>query len=601
MKKNSEIQVLKCGDTILTYENGSLRTIKYCETEILNLVYAAVRDQKWNTIPSVMQNEIVVAGQDEFFIETDQNFKEAEIDFSAKTLIFAEKHKISITFKGRANTSFLKNRIGLCLHIPIPETRGKKLIIGHPGASSSETIFPEVISPHQPAMNISFLEWSPSENIKTKITFRGEVFEMEDQRNWTDASYKLYGTPLAEKYPMIIDKGSEVHQVVVVELEGGDVRAKHGGDKKSIRFEINGKRKAMPEIGVSRSSQTKLEKRYAEKICGIRYSHYSAEIRMFDENWKDRIISARKEAALLNSVLELRLIFSWNFRQELEQFLNDQPAQVSRIRRIILFGQNHLSNESLLVYALPKIREVLPDTEVGGGTNAHFAELNRNRIKSKNLDFVCYSVCPQVHVTDDDPVMENAGAQKDTVESAKAIFNLPVCIHAISLKQRFNAVSTSEDGSFPQKDLRQKELYAALWSFKSILALIESGTHSFNLFETVGDYGIIGSYSNGRAEYFPVYYLLKEFLFEIGLQYSIIRFEQKTKLAGISVYGNKTKLFLANYSKAVHEICEPLSSPIKHLKILKKEGFVDLDIHQSKEMRPSTFRIRPLELILIEF
>ena len=28
------------------------------------------------------------------------------------------------------------------------------------------------------------------------IRFEGDLFEMEDQRNWTDASYKTYSTPL---------------------------------------------------------------------------------------------------------------------------------------------------------------------------------------------------------------------------------------------------------------------------------------------------------------------------------------------------------------------------------------------------------------------
>ena len=33
------------------------------------------------------------------------------------------------------------------------------------------------------------------------ISFTGDLFEMEDQRNWTDASYKTYSTPLRIPYP----------------------------------------------------------------------------------------------------------------------------------------------------------------------------------------------------------------------------------------------------------------------------------------------------------------------------------------------------------------------------------------------------------------
>lgn len=35
------------------------------------------------------------------------------------------------------------------------------------------------------------------------IDFSGETFEMEDQRNWTDASFKTYCRPLARPAPTI--------------------------------------------------------------------------------------------------------------------------------------------------------------------------------------------------------------------------------------------------------------------------------------------------------------------------------------------------------------------------------------------------------------
>ena len=38
------------------------------------------------------------------------------------------------------------------------------------------------------------------------MIFNGETFEMEDQRNWTDASFKTYCTPLSLPYPIKIIK-----------------------------------------------------------------------------------------------------------------------------------------------------------------------------------------------------------------------------------------------------------------------------------------------------------------------------------------------------------------------------------------------------------
>jgi hypothetical protein len=41
---------------------------------------------------------------------------------------------------------------------------------------------------------------------------------MEDQRNWTDASFKSYGTPLELPHPVEISEGTRVKQSVSVRL-----------------------------------------------------------------------------------------------------------------------------------------------------------------------------------------------------------------------------------------------------------------------------------------------------------------------------------------------------------------------------------------------
>ena len=46
-----------------------------------------------------------------------------------------------------------------------------------------------------------------------ELVFEGEVFEMEDQRNWTDASFKTYGTPLTRPFPVEFHPGERVRQV----------------------------------------------------------------------------------------------------------------------------------------------------------------------------------------------------------------------------------------------------------------------------------------------------------------------------------------------------------------------------------------------------
>ena len=51
----------------------------------------------------------------------------------------------------------------------------------------------------------------------------GDTFEMEDQRNWTDASYKTYVRPLALPWPYTLEPARADRQSVTLAIEG-DVR-----------------------------------------------------------------------------------------------------------------------------------------------------------------------------------------------------------------------------------------------------------------------------------------------------------------------------------------------------------------------------------------
>ena len=59
----------------------------------------------------------------------------------------------------------------------------------------------------------------------------GDAFEMEDQRNWTDASYKTYVRPLALPWGYTLAKGSRHEQSVRLSFTGGGIGA--GGKRAS--------------------------------------------------------------------------------------------------------------------------------------------------------------------------------------------------------------------------------------------------------------------------------------------------------------------------------------------------------------------------------
>src|SRR5207249_7943943 len=60
--------------------------------------------------------------------------------------------------------------------------------------------------------------------LEVRFDFEGDLFEMQDHRNWTDGNYKTYGTPLAIPYPMDAHTGQTFHQAVRVSVAGAPPR-----------------------------------------------------------------------------------------------------------------------------------------------------------------------------------------------------------------------------------------------------------------------------------------------------------------------------------------------------------------------------------------
>ena len=54
--------------------------------------------------------------------------------------------------------------------------------------------------------------------------FTGDLFETEDQRNWTDASFKTYCTPIGLAHPFRAEPGQRFEQSVTIRVDEGGRR-----------------------------------------------------------------------------------------------------------------------------------------------------------------------------------------------------------------------------------------------------------------------------------------------------------------------------------------------------------------------------------------
>ena len=89
-----------------------------------------------------------------------------------------------------------------------------------------------------------------------------------------------------------------------------------------------------------------------------------------------------------------------------------------------------------------RLKVLAPLPQIGGGTEANFTEVNRERPDPTYMDVYSFSINPQVHIFDDLYLVETLPMQ-GLVAQHDATFSLrPTVVSPITFKPRFNPYAT---------------------------------------------------------------------------------------------------------------------------------------------------------------
>ena len=523
---NDNYITLKAGKLSMLYENGSLRYIRAGKYEVVRMIFFALRVKNWLTIkPDITSIEHSV-NNDSFKTKYKGHFKSGDVDFITDFIIEGKPDSsISFSFEGVALSSFMRNRIGFCLLHPLEGNTGKPCTVFHTDGVIEKMIFPELISPYQPFLDIKSFMWPVSEG-SCRIDYSGDVFETEDQRNWTDSSFKTYSTPLSLPYPVAVEKGTRISQSVLLRINGNLLTEPMR--EEPVRIIVSPDENLIfPKVGISRSSRNiKLSPSEAAILKKVKFDHYRVELHLFEKDWKDVADEVLTESNGLGCKIEFALVFDDNFLDQTTSFLEWASSGMSSIAFLLLFHKSWpVTPDELSQKVIPVINNALPGVKTGTGTNANFAQLNRNRPTDSGSDFICYSIQPQEHESDNSTLVENLEAQAHTVRSAIAFSQgKDILISPVTIQRRFNAnnvffeVPSENTGIPPQVDSRMMSLFGACWTAGSLKNLILSGVAGITVFETAGERGIIqgdlpsrwpAEFRSDAGMIFPVFHVLR--------------------------------------------------------------------------------------------
>jgi hypothetical protein len=521
---------LRAGPVTMVFEPDTavLRHVRLGDHEVCRAIYAAVRDQNWATIRPQITNFQSEIEKDHFKLTFDVHCQNNQVEYFWRGQITGTADgRITYSFDGESKSEFLRNRIGICVLHPITECAGKPVTIEHDDGAVENGTFPKEIAPNQPFKEIRVLSYEVQAGIRAEFRFEGEIFEMEDQRNWCDASFKTYCMPLRIPIPVAVKPGDKVHHVCTLSVTGVTRPILPVVQGRPVQISIaTTPAYALPPIGfcVARDSEP-LTAKQIERLKILRPAHLRVDLKLPDASDSRLLERAVNESRQLGAPLHMAATVNDNAPEELKGLRALLDQFKPRVSLWLIFHEKEESTrDQWLIAARDALQSYAPNVLFSGGTLDWFTEINRNRPSANAPWFTCYSLNPQVHAFDNTTLVENLEAQAFTVDSARRLSSKPVIISPITLRMRDKgqtAMVQGRDRSSRQLpsdvDPRQMSLFGAGWTIGSIARLAMTGhVHSLTYFETAGWRGLMNSEFRiqnsefGSDAVFPMYHVFAD-------------------------------------------------------------------------------------------
>lgn len=512
---------LIAGPLTLEYSEGSLWNISNGSEEAIRRIYLVFQDINWTSRPFIIKDEIWQIADRSFSAKIKAQGSHDAKDLSVELEITgSETGEITYGFSASTAVSFQRNRLGLCLLHPVAGLAGRECELAKADGAVEISRFPDAISPNQPFLNLSGITHKLQSGQVVSVNFSGEIFETEDHRNWSDASYKTYCTPISLPFPAQVTPGETLSQKITISISGE--HATSISKNESAVITVGAKEIELPEIGLGLSEDP-------AHLVVTEYGGFEdlaiKHLRLaLNGNSQNRSVVERALLVTQQLKIDLDLAIKAESPQQLKTILQSIIEFKDQIRSFYIFSA---SDKTTPIGFIQVAEESLGGkSKIIGGTDLYFTELNRNQGAVDFVEQVNFSINPQVHSFDDRTLIQNTASQKAIATNAHRIAKgKKVSIGPITLRPRYNPNATQ-----PNKDLsntalpssvdaRQRTWLAEGWTAMSIRSIAESESIStLTYFETLGWRGIRGlstgcedalNFASKAGEEFPIWRLFK--------------------------------------------------------------------------------------------
>ena len=509
-------EVVAVGPWRFVLRGTEIADVTHRGVTILRAIRFVTRDHDWRTADDTVLHRSVEVRDDvpsaHVRIEATSGYDGAPV-LRWVLDVAIDGGTVAVDASATTTAPFRRNRIGLVVLHP-PTLAGTPCTVRHAFAPPTEQVFPTWIAPHQPATVVTGYAWTV-DGIDAELDLSGDGFEMEDQRNWTDASFKTYSTPLSEPFPVPLDAGTAIHQSVALQCgpagafpPPGPLRPGGTPSPAPALALLDGSAPTTavtppPTLQLLAGSAPAAER--PDDVALLTGVPILVEPVLGDPDAAAVLASARRDAG--GAPLDVRFVTDDPdaLRAAVDAVLAAGPV----VRVGAVDPTTHVTTPALQD-ALRAAARAHGGLEVVAGTRAHFTELNRSIALFRGWDGpLTFSVTPQMHDRSRAQVTESVRMQRWVVMSASRLAaGRPLHVGPVTLRPRLNAVATSARrvvtdptvvrGYGPQSvpdatDPGQHSRAAGEWFAASVAALTVPGVASITLAEAWGPRGVVAS------------------------------------------------------------------------------------------------------------
>ncbi|WEJ35018.1 hypothetical protein [Devosia sp. SD17-2] len=497
----SEVRCVAIGAVELRLEDGAVRGLYFDGVEVLRGVDYPVRDANWGTYDAeTLDDELLQSASSLTFRRRFRTGAGKLVgNFSIEC---SSQGVVDLSLDLETLNDIEVNRAGfVILHPAI--CAGWPIRVTHSNGRITEGVFPSRISAGQPFFDITAISQSVN-GVAAVLEFKGEVFEMEDQRNWSDASYKTYCRPLGWERPYVLAAGTRIQQSIRVAMKA-EGQTRHGGRPQSLSLGgLTGR--PIPELAFALQNGWQGT---AQALDAFGNTPVLLRIDLADDQWASGL------QLLLTSLsarpLDMEVVVPDHTGEAQARLLqlHDVMCAVSKMPRHLTvvptaYLKSYQPDEAWpsglsLVDAAAMARSVFGSSRIGGGVLTNFTELNRCPTAAIAGDFVTHSTTAIVHAADDLSVMQTLEALPQIFSSAETLGEGRPCrLGLVSIGMRSNPYGASLAANdarvrrpMAMDDPRQQGLFAAAYMVGAVAATQGSNVEFMALASPSGPFGLV--------------------------------------------------------------------------------------------------------------